>query len=182
MSIQTQKARIILAIEAIRITKKLSCRKAAKIYNIPWSILNGRMNSRTDIRERRLFATKLIQLEEESLSLYILDLDSRGFALRLAGIENMANYFLKTRRRKRISKLWTYRFVQRRPELKTRFNCVYDFQRALCEDPVFIGRWFELVQNMRTKYKMLDCDFYNFDETGFIISVITPGIVVTHSD
>jgi hypothetical protein len=38
------------------------------------------------------------------------------------------------------------------------------------------------VQNIRAKYGVLDCDFYNFNETGFIIGVICPAIVVTHAD
>lgn len=62
------------------------------------------------------------------------------------------------------------------------FNRVYDFQRALCEDPELIGAWFRLVENMRMKYGVLDCDFYNFDETGFMMGQITPGMVVTHAD
>jgi len=35
---------------------------------------------------------------------------------------------------------------------------------------------------MRTKYGILDCDVYNFDETGFMIGVICPGLIVTRSD
>jgi hypothetical protein len=35
---------------------------------------------------------------------------------------------------------------------------------------------------MRTKYGVLDCDFYNFDETGFIMGQIRPGMVVIRSD
>ena len=145
MSIHTQEARIILAIEAIRTSKKLSRRKAAKIYNIPFSTLTGRMNGRTALPKRRPAVQKLTELEEEVISQYILDLDLRGFAPRLAGVEDMANCLLETRRGKRVGKLWAYRFVRRRPELKTRFTRVYDFQRALCEDPVLIRRWFELV-------------------------------------
>ncbi|KAK1837451.1 fot5 transposase [Colletotrichum chrysophilum] len=34
---------------------------------------------------------------------------------------------------------------------------------------------------MRSKYGSQDCDFYNFDETGFIIGIIRPGMVVTRS-
>lgn len=182
MSVHTQEARIILAIEAIRTTKKLTRLRAAKIYNIPYSTLTGRMNGRTNLLERRPANHKLTKLEEEVISQYILDLDSRGFAPRLAGVEDMANYLLATRRGKRVGKLWAHRFVQRRPELKMRFTRVYDFQRALCEDPVLIGGWFELVRNMRDKYGVLDCDFYNFDETGFMMGQICPGMVVTRSD
>jgi RecB family endonuclease NucS len=52
----------------------------------------------------------------------------------------------------------------------------------LCEDPELIGAWFRLVDNMRTKYGVLDCDFYNFDETGFMMGIITPRMVVTRAD
>jgi hypothetical protein len=65
---------------------------------------------------------------------------------------------------------------------KTRFSRAYDFQRALCEDPVVINEWFRLVSNMRAKYGILDCDFYNFDETGFMMGMICPSMVVTRSD
>ncbi len=35
---------------------------------------------------------------------------------------------------------------------------------------------------MRAKYSIVDSDFYNFDETGFLIGLIIPGIVVTRAD
>jgi hypothetical protein len=79
-------------------------------------------------------------------------------------------------------KNWPDRFVARRPEIKMRFNRVYDYQRGLCEDPAIIEPWFRLVANMRAKYGILDCDFYNFDETGFMMGMIRPGMVVTRSD
>jgi hypothetical protein len=62
------------------------------------------------------------------------------------------------------------------------FNRIYNFQSALCEDFELIGALFQLVENMRAKYSILDCDFYNFDETGFIMGVSCPGIVVTCAD
>ena len=35
---------------------------------------------------------------------------------------------------------------------------------------------------MRAKYGMVDGDFYNFDETGFLIGQITPGMVITRAN
>ena len=35
---------------------------------------------------------------------------------------------------------------------------------------------------MRAKYGVLDCDFYNFDKTGFMMGQITPRMVVTRAD
>jgi hypothetical protein len=182
MEIQTQEARIILAIEAIRSSKKLSRRSAAKIYKVPYATLSDRMAGRTYRPETKPNCYKLNDLEEETLVRYILDLDTRGFAPRLASVEDIANYILESRGGKRVGKLWAHRFVQRRPELKTRFNRVYDFQRALCEDPELISAWFRLVENMRAKYGIVDSDFYNFDETGFMMGIISPAMVVTRAD
>jgi hypothetical protein len=81
MSVQTQEVRIILAIEAIRISKKLSRQKAAEIYKVPESTLRNRMNSRTTLPERRPVNTNLNKLEEQIIINYILDRDSRGFSL-----------------------------------------------------------------------------------------------------
>ncbi len=50
------------------------------------------------------------------------------------------------------------------------------------EDSKLIGAWFRLVENIRAKYGVLDYDFYNFDETGFIIGIISLVIVVTRVD
>jgi hypothetical protein len=62
------------------------------------------MNSRTPIYEYRPGASKLTELEEEVIIQNILDIDIRGFALRLAGIEDIANYILESRGRRYIGK------------------------------------------------------------------------------
>jgi hypothetical protein len=38
------------------------------------------------------------------------------------------------------------------------------------------------VYNTKAKYGIFDEDTYNFDETGFMMGVITPTMVVTTSD
>ena len=182
MQNQTPEARIILAIEAIQSSQKLSRRAAAKIYNVPEATLRHRMNGRTTMTERRPAVQKLTEIEEEVVVQYILDLDSRGFPPSIGDVAEMANHILVSRGAQRVGKQWPYRFIQRREELKTRVSRAYDFQRALCENPNVINAWFRLVFNMRAKYGILDCDFYNFDETGFMMGMICPGMVVTRSD
>ncbi|RAL60500.1 hypothetical protein DID88_000275 [Monilinia fructigena] len=109
-------------------------------------------------------------------------MDLRGFPPKFKNVEDMANCILESKGAKRVGKLWAYRFVKRRIELKTRFSRVYDFQRALCEDPKLIEEWFRLVANMRAKYGILDGDFYNFDETGFMMGIICAAMVVTSAE
>jgi hypothetical protein len=182
MSVQTQEARIILALEAIRSSKKISIRRAAAIYNVPRVTLADRINGRTAIADRRPKIQKLTEAEEKALVQYILELDSTGFPPRIAGVGEMANYLLRSRRGQPVGKHWVHRFIERQPEIKTRMSRAYDFQRALCEDPDVLNAWFRMVGEMRTKYSIQDGDFYNFDETGFAMGLITPTLVVTRAD
>ena len=149
---------------------------------MPETTLRDRMNGRAPRDEYRPPCQKLDATEEDVLSRHILDLDARGFPPDLAGVEDMANLILASRGGKRVGKLWAHRFVQRRPEFKIRFSRVYDFQRALCENSETIGAWFRLVENMGGKYGIQNCDFYNFDETGFMMGMIQATMVVTGSE
>jgi hypothetical protein len=94
--IQTQEARIILAIKAIRLSKKINRSNTTKIYDILYSILTDRINSRTPIYKYRLRASKLTELKKEIIIQNIFDIDIRGFAPRLASIEDIANYILES--------------------------------------------------------------------------------------
>ncbi|APA14250.1 hypothetical protein SS1G_11952 [Sclerotinia sclerotiorum 1980 UF-70] len=182
MNSNNQEARILLAIEVIHKDKKLSIRKAAMLYNIPRTTLRHRMEGLPLRTETRANRHKITELEEEVIVQYILDMDLRGFPPKLKNVEDMANDILESRGAKRVGKLWAHRFVKRRIELKTRFSRVYDFQRALCEDPKLLEEWFRLVANMRAKYGILDGDFYNFDETGFMMGIICAAMVVTSAE
>lgn len=105
MEIQTQEARIVLAIEAIRISKNLGIKTAAKLYKVPKSTLTDRINGRTPRAESRPTNTNLTPIKEEVMIQYILDLDTRGFAPRLASVEDIANYMLEPRGGRRVGKL-----------------------------------------------------------------------------
>ena len=74
---------------------------------------------------------------------------------------------------------WVYNFVRRYGTLKTRFSRKYDYQRALCEDPSKIQKWFELVRSTIEEWGIADEDIYNFDETGFVMGIIATAKVIT---
>jgi hypothetical protein len=113
---------------------------------------------------------------------HILDLDLRGFAPTYAAVRDMANKLLAARSAGQVGQKWPANFVKRTDSLTTRFNRAYDRQRALCEDPVLIRGWFELVEETKTKYGICDEDVYNFDKAGFMIGKITTQLVVTGSE
>jgi hypothetical protein len=95
---------------------------------------------------------------------YILDLDQREFAPTYAFVRDMADKLLAARGAGQAGQKWLANFVRRTESLKTRFNRAYDRQRALCKDPVLNRSWFELVEQTKAKYGILDEDVYNFDE------------------
>lgn len=178
----TEDARIIPAIEAIQRSKGLSHGAAEKLFNFPESTLRSRMNGYPTLHERRPAAHKFCGWEEEVIIRYLVDLNLWGFELRLAGVEDMANYVHESQGWKYVEKLWVYRFVRRWPELKTKFNRVYDLQRAFGEDPEVLGAWFGLVENTRVKNGVVNSDVYNSEETGSMMSVLWPGMVVTRKN
>jgi hypothetical protein len=81
-----------------------------------------------------------------------------------------------------VGKCWVSRFINRHPQLKSKYNRKYDYQRAKCEDPEVIQGWFRLVRNTIEKYGIVEDDIYNFDETGFQMGVISTSKVVTGTD
>ena len=84
----------------------------------------------------------------------------------------MADRLLAARGAGQVGQKWPANFVKRTDSLTTRFNRAYDRQRALCEDPVLIKSWFELVEQTKAKYGICDEDVYNFNKASFIIGKI----------
>ncbi|TVY62375.1 hypothetical protein Focb16_v004072 [Fusarium oxysporum f. sp. cubense] len=177
-----EEARILLALQALQNNPKLKLRRAAEIYKVGPMKLWRRRKGILSIHDTIPKSRKLSDLEEQIIVQYILDLDSRGFPPRHRGVEEMANRLLADRDASPVGKRWAINFVKRQPELKTRFQRRYDYQRARCEDPTIIRNWFRLVQNTIAKYGIRSDDIYNFDETGFMIGMIGSGIVITDAE
>src|SRR6478609_2794808 len=182
MSDPNIEARILLALRALQNDPKLSLRRAAGIYQVRYWTLHRRQKGILSTRDSIPKSRKLSDLEEQIIVQFILDLDSRGFPPRLRCVEEMANRLLADRETPPVGKRWASNFVKRHKELKTCFHRRYDYQRAKCEDLTVIRNWFRLVQNVIAKYGIQLDDIWNFDETGFMMGVISGGIVVTGSE
>jgi hypothetical protein len=178
---KNDEAQVQLALQALQNDQKLSLRAAARIYSVDHTKLRRRRRGKQSRRDIPANSRRLTDLEESVIVQYILDLDSKGFPPRLSGVEDMANRLLAERDARRVGINWASTFVKRQPELTTRFNRKYDYQRALCEDPEIIYGWFALVRNTIAKYGIQEADIYNFDEIGFLMGVISTMLVVTGS-
>ena len=171
-----------LAIQALQCDPKLRPYTASKIFEVDHRKLGCRLRGIPPRRAIVANSRKMTDLEESVLVEYILDLAAKGFPPRLCVVEDMANRIIATRNGERVGPRWAGNFVRRRPELRTRFQRKYDYQRAKCEDPEVIRGWFDLVRNTILKYGICEEDIYNFDETGFMMGVISTGMVVISSD
>ena len=172
---------VILALRALRTDPLLTVRRAAAIFEVPRSTLGDRCRREASGRVSAIKMTKLTSSEEAVIVRHVLDLDSRGFPPTKALLRDMADKLLEARGGEPIGIRWPDNFVKRTPELKTRWTRRYDRQRALTEDPEAIGAWFDLVAATRAQYGILDADTYNFDETGFMMGVVSSQLVVTGS-
>jgi hypothetical protein len=173
MESTSTESRVILAIQALENNPSLTTRRAVEIYNCPRTTLRDRRAGRQSRRDIQPKSRKLTNLEESVIVQYILDLDSKGFP---------PNRLLTERNTGRVGTRWASNFIKRQPQLITRFNRRYDYQRAKCEDPILIQGWFLLLKNTIAKYGIVDADIYNFDETGFMMGVISTAMVVTSSE
>ncbi len=173
---------IMLALQAIKNDPTLSIRSAARIYTVDFSTLARRHRGQSSRRDTMPNSRKLTNLEESTIIQYVLDLDARSFPPRLCGVEDMANRLLADRDALPVGPRWASNFVKRHKELKTRFTRRYDYQRAQCEDPTLILGWFQLVRDTIAKYGIAESDIHNFDETGFMMGVISTAMVVTSSE
>jgi hypothetical protein len=182
MDSNSTESRLILALQALKNDPNLSVKRAAQIYKVPRSTLAMRRDSIPSRRDIQPKSRKLSNSEESAIVQYILHLDSKGFPPRISSVKDMANHLLAQRSTERVGQRWAYNFIKRHPELVTRFNRKYDYQRAKCEDPTLIQGWFTLLSNTIAKYGILESDIYNFDETGFIIGIISTATVVTSSE
>ena len=119
----SQEGKVLLALSDLQNDRVKSIRAAGKLYDIPDRTLAARASGRAARVDKRPSGHKLTQLEEDSLTEWILSMDSRGAAPRPATIGEMANILLAARGSQpplTVGKNWPTKFVERRDELQIR--------------------------------------------------------------
>jgi hypothetical protein len=112
-----KEARLQLALQAIKQDATITQRRAAALYNVPQRSISNRLAGKTFRRDTQPNSMKLLMTEEETIVKYILDLDSRGFPLRLPAVKDLADSLLAARHRDPVGPAWPKAFIKRRPEL-----------------------------------------------------------------
>jgi hypothetical protein len=167
-----QEGRLVLAINTLKKSQITKIRTAARFYDVPESTLRDRLHGRTHRLSARANCLRLTETEEESLKKWIFSLDLRGAAPRPNDIQIMADILISehgdTLPILKVGKNWVSKFLQRNKDLKSKYLCCYNYQRAKCEDPKVIGEFFDAFQRVIIEYGILNDDIYNFDETGLL--------------
>ena len=184
----SKEERMKLAIKAFNQGQFQSKTSCAQAFDVPSRTLMKRLNGVTSRKESIANGRKLSDIEETTLSRWILDMHHRGLPLQISNVRYLAQLLLSARMKPSnaenatIGELWVNRFIKRHPELKSKYTRPYDYQRAKCEDPELIKNWFNCVQETIQKYGISEQDIYNMDETGFQIGVASTAKVVCGSE
>jgi len=174
----SKEARLQLAKYAIDQSQIQSVRAAAKAYDAVRTTLRRRRKGIPSRADKQANCRKLTDIEEKVVGQYILDLDARGQPPNLKRVAAMANSILHARDQRPVGVQWPRNFVNRHPELKSRLNRRFDYQRAKGEDPVAIRAWFDRVRDVIAQHGIAQEDIYNVDETGFQMGAISSEIVI----
>ena len=153
-----QEGRVLLAIKSIQKKEISNIREAARIYNVPRTTLQRRLNGHGFRAEQRANSHKLTQNEEESIVRWILSLDQRGAAPRPSYVQEIANILLSKRgdtNVKTVGVNWTTNFIK---------------------------EWFDRVQITIMQHGIPYEDIYNFDETGYAMGLVATAKVVTRAE
>jgi hypothetical protein len=176
---------IAQALEAVKSKRIKHLRHAARLYDIPQATLQARMHGRVSRQDAQIRNRKLKPTEEKALIQWICSMDERGQPPALAFVRRMADILLAGRGDGSsivVGENWVRKFLQRNPQLTSKYCRKYDYRRAQCKDPKAIQAWFKRVQDIIGKYGIVTEDIYNFDETGFQMGVASTAKVVTRSE
>jgi hypothetical protein len=146
----------------------------ARSFDLPVSTLKTRLDGREAASKKRHSRFIPLEVEEQSIEEWLLDMDTRGAAFTLPMLSEMASLLLQAQKTipSTVGRDWASHFVGRHPNLSTRLSRKYDYQRALSKD-LRIKPWFDLVQNTVEKWGITSDDIFNFDESGFAMGVGT---------
>ena len=172
---KSQEERIQLAVDAWYAAKGvLSQREAARQFGVQKSTVNDRIKLKarpaTQYHQDR---QALHPAEEASLVAWIQKMQRWNWPARVEQVRFMAEEILKENGSgiQMLSVDWTLKFINRHPDLKTKFVTPIDKERVLAQDPRILTHWFQLYQELCLEHSIKIENQYNIDEKGFMAGV-----------
>lgn len=170
---------IQLALRALRDGSISSVRQAAYTFNVPRSTLQHRFNGRPDTKDRQVKQQRLTVAEEHAIVQAIYTLSRWGWPMSIQWLQSFATNLLRKKGdTNELGPNWHLRFLDRHPDLRTKWSTCVDQNRKDAQDIDVARNWFELFNDTRTKYGIYDEDIYNMDEKGFMKGIATGAKVI----
>jgi hypothetical protein len=159
----------------------------ARKYDVPYYRLHARFNgilAKSDlIPGNRRFS----DIEEKALCQYLDRLDKLGLPVQRDLLRGAADYILLANwtptstdeKQPSVGRHWVSRFLQRHPKYTLKRQKVLDLERKRAESYKNLENWFQMLQDVITRFGINSDDIWNFDERGFRIGVGRDQLVIT---
>ena len=137
MESQSKEDRVQLALNAFKKGQFKTKKAVSLAFDVPATTLRRRIQGIASRSQKAANCRKLSATEESTLSAWILDMDKRGLPLQLSTVRHLAQLLASARLPSSqptiIGEHWVNRYIQRHPELKSKYTRKDDYQRAKCE-------------------------------------------------
>ena len=118
----------------------------AEKYGVPYSTLRDRLNGAQDRQSSREPMQLFTKQEEKAMVRWCNHLDDWGFPPKLTLVKQMAADLIRKRAgEQKLGKHWLKCFLDRNPELASRYSSRLDRQRALASNPAVLRDYFSKV-------------------------------------
>lgn len=152
--------------------KFASLRATAKAYNIPLSTLFNRNTGKTSRQLAHQKEQRLTPKEEEFLVQWIIEQDNQGFPPTHTRTREMAERILQIHDdHQPLGRKWLTHFLQRHPEISSCIGKKIDAKRIQGTQPELVGEFYNLYEQLRKKYGIVDEDIWNMDEHGMGLGI-----------
>ena len=144
-------------------------------FDIPKSTLYYRYTGERTSHQLAQVDNQLItMMEEKAIVAWCKEQDDRGFPPRLDMVKDMALYLYEKRTGNkiiRVGKNWITRFLDRHPDLATKFSKKLDHQRAHASCPRLLKDYFSKLSYIIHQYNLKPFQIFSMDEKKFLIRI-----------
>jgi hypothetical protein len=162
-----------------------SIRRAALVFQIPYSTLQDRFQNRKTRKESHVSQQILTPIEESTLENWIYRAAKLGAPITLKLVKILASEIQSERSTNHnenelspISDRWVDRFRTRHPRVKTCLSRTIDTARSTALDFSTIKSYFDNLGELLREHKYPPSAIYNVDETGFSIGSSRKSVVL----
>lgn len=165
---------------------RISIRKAAIQYEIPYGTLQDRLKGRFEAKKMKLGRKAVFsEAQEAEIASTILELSNAFYGLTPTSIRELVYVYAERNRiphrfnveKKKCGKDWLYSFMQRHHELSFRKPEATSLNRITAFNRTEVDLFFNNLESLYDRFKFESHRIFNVDETG-ISNVHNPGRIV----